>query len=223
MQITSIEEEEQIIQNLEELDSTLSLIKANLRKLKKKIDRIAQNNTKLSENLKPWINLFEIEKKVQISPNLDSEFKRVIYSNTIETPDIMGIKTMQNPFIDQNSSDLLNKSLAKNYGFTESSSMMMLSKSKLEGCETINNLDSEDNNSTLSVFTYTVLPDIFKQEYDLKKLYDFIAKRGTVSIDDVCKNFNDLQPEKLEIFINVLCRKNFIKQKKSFLTIENSL
>ncbi len=220
MPITSIEEEEQIIQNLEELDSTFSLIKGNLRRLKKKIDNISEVNKRLTNDLKPWINFFESKKNIEASQLSETQLSSARYTDTNCTPDIMGVKMPKNPFIEQNSSDLLNKPIVKNYPFTESSSTLG-NKSKLEEDEdTVPMLDSEENNSSLSSFSYSKIPEIFHQEKDVEKIYEFIAKNKSVSIDDICKKFTDLQPEKLEIFINLLCRKKFIKPKKNFLTIE---
>lgn len=223
MSSMSIEKEEQIIQNLEELDSTFSSIKSNLREMKMKIGRFAQTNKKLSADLEPWVTFFETEKKEEISPLSEMQLNSFKFCNVTGSPDVMSNTAPRNPFIEQNSSDLLNRSIFKDFkssGIIDSSSMMILNKSKLNNYDAEPVIDSDENHHNLSPFTYSKVPDIFHQEHELKQLYDFVAKNRTVSIEDICKNFDDLQPGKLEIFINLLCRKNFIRQENNYLSIE---
>lgn len=219
----SIEEDEQIIQNLEELDSTFSSIKSNLREMKVKVSRIALVNRKIAEDLGPWTRFFESEKKVETSPFSELQLHSLRFREVMDSPDVMNANAPKNPFIETNSSDLLNKSILKEYKgciASESSNTIMLNKSRFENYDTVVANDSEETEATLQPFSLSQIPEIFHQERDLKDLYDMIAHQKTVSVEDLCSKFEAISPEKLEIFINLLCRKNFIRQKNNYLTIE---
>lgn len=221
--MASIEEDEQIIQNLEELDSTFSAIKSNLREMKAKIGRIALVNRKIVDDLQPWMKFFDTERKVEISPLSELQLHSLRFREVMESPDVMSIGAPKNPFIDTNSSDLLNKSILKDYkgcAASESSNTILLNKSRFENYDTTIVNDSEETDTALQPFSLTQIPEIFHQERDLRSIYDLVASQRTVSVDDLCRRFGDIPPEKLEIFIGLLCRKNFVRQRNNCLTIE---
>lgn len=121
---------------------------------------------------------------------------------------------------------MLNRSTIKNIGrgiISETSSINALFKTDCEIDFTIANTTanySDDRGEILKHFNIDEIPEIFRKEKDLVNLYDYIFKNKTVSMDLVSKKFNQISNEKLDIFISLLCRKNFIKLKGGKLSIE---
>lgn len=223
MSFVNLEEEEKIIQSLEELDSTFSNIRSTLKSIKTKISRIASGNKRLCDDCSPWMNFFESGGMQNTSPLSLIHLNSLQFKDVIDSPDIMNVSSPKNPFMDINTSNLLNKSLMKENRSTtisDSSSTLHINKSRYETYESVVNGDSEESSIRLDPFDITKIPEIFQKENDLKYLYDFIELHRTVCLEDICHKFEMMPVEKLKIYISLLCRKNFIKQKGNNLTIE---
>jgi hypothetical protein len=220
MNLSAIEEDELIIQNLEELDCNFSSIKMTLREIKMKIEKISISSKNLLKDSEAWINFFEIEKKAEISPLSELHMNSLRYQGCADSPNIMNIQSPKNPFIETNSSELLNRSILKDLKIgSESNNEIVLNRSRFENYESHPIAESEDFEGELKEFKVEQLPEIFQGEKDLLDLYYFVKNKGTVSIEEIVARFIETPAEKLEIFINLLCRKNFIKQRENSLTI----
>ncbi|KAI4291465.1 hypothetical protein PAPHI01_0739 [Pancytospora philotis] len=222
--MSALEEDEQIIQHLEELDSIFSTVKINLRLMKAKIAGIAAVNKQLVSNLRPWSNFFSHGPSGQLSPLSELHLHSLQTARVADSPVVMKPCVPNNPFTDMNSSDLLAKSLLKNFkgsGASESSNTIVLNKSQFVGYDTDAVEDSDTADRALREFSLSEIPAIFHQEEALQALYEFIAERRSVTIDEVCRRFAEVPPEKLEIFASLLTRKKFIRQTSSSLTVDN--
>ena len=71
----------------------------------------------------------------------------------------------------------------------------------------------------LRPFDIMEIPTAFREERDLFDLYRFISENKTVTFEDVHCQFEDVSNEKLELFIGLLCRKNFVGLKNGKLTV----
>lgn len=222
---SSIEETELTILLLEEIDSNFSSIRLSLRSMKMKIAKLLEQRKQMISNCSPWLKFFESEIKTEFSPF--SELQISSFRKDIEnSPDTFNYGPPKNPFIELESSDLLNKSTIKNIGksiISEESSINNLCKTECDIDFTIANTTanlSEEQSETLRIFNINEIPEIFRQEKDLIDLYEYIYKYKTVNLEIIFKRFNQIPVEKLEIFISLLCRKNFIRQKNGKLIIE---
>lgn len=237
MSLNSIEEDEQIIHNLEELDSTFSSIRNNLREMKSKVLKISYSSRELATYLAPWTRFFEDTTKNQVSPLSDLHLNSLHFTGQLNnnfkenmsiitnSPNIMNVCSPRNPFKETNSSDLLTKSILKDFKSsgilaTDSSNTIILNKSQFGNYDTVVNCDSDENEHNLSTFSFSKVPDVFSQEEQLKTLYDFINTKKSVTVADICKEFEETSPEKLEIFIDLLLRKRFVRIVNNCLTTE---
>lgn len=215
-----IEEDEQIIKLLEDIDENFSSIKATLRDLKIKISKFSIKNKEIVMNCSPWINFFEAETKVEFSPLSELHLNSLKFKEINNSPNNLNFTTPNNPFIEAESSELLNKSIFKriNYCSTSSSTPILLDKPGLENSDNKCNHDSDE--TEIKPFQLNLLPPIFQKETDLLDLYNFIQKHRSVSLESIIENFKDISHEKLKILVSLLCRKNFVRQKDSKITIE---
>lgn len=218
--LSSIEEDEQRIKLLEEIDENFSAIKATLRELRIKIGKFSEKNKEIVLNCMPWAHFFETEAKVEFSPLSELHLNSLKYKELNNSPGNLNFTTPNNPFIEAESSELLNKSIFKKINFcsTSSSTPVMFEKPGLENIDNKSFPDSDD--TEIRAFQTNLLPPVFQNEEDLFNLYNFIQKNGSVSLESIIENFKDISHEKLEILISLLCRKNFVKQKNSKITVE---
>lgn len=223
MPLSPLEEDEQAIQVLEELDSHFSSIRVSLREMRMKIARISGLSKQLVEDCAPWVKFFETEVKAELSPLSELQLNSLKFREIANSPDNLNYDPPRNPFIEAESSDLLNRSILKNLKCnttTDSSSAVVLTKGTLENYDNTAAADSEDFECEIRPFDASKIPSIFQTEKDLFSLYEFVRCNRAVSVELIARNFTETPPEKLEIFISLLCRKQFVKQKNGKLTID---
>lgn len=224
MPFSSIAEDEQIIELLEEIDENFSAIKTTLRDLKIKFGKIAGKSKEIVDDCKPWINFFDVQTKSVFSPLSDLQLNSLGYTQIAQSPDNLKYASPKNPFIEMESSELLNKSLFKDIktdSHSFSSTPICIDKENNTGNQkTTRQCDSEDTEYDIKPFEKELLPEIFQEERDLIDLYNFIVSKGSVSVENILEKFSEVQPEKLEILISFLCRKRFVKQKNARITVE---
>ncbi|KAI5148225.1 hypothetical protein ENBRE01_0185 [Enteropsectra breve] len=211
-----IEKKEEIIFYLEELDSTFAVIKNQLREIRMKIGRLCKENRVMLEGFKHWCHIFHVPLTVEVSPLSELALHSIRHLDVAESPNVMSTRSPNNPFIDHDSSSLLNRMLVT--GANENNTNVYKSEAKKEKCG-YEQHDSEEHDSRIIPFDKVLLPDIFQNEEELLQLYEFINRKKSVTLEDVINNFECVPGEKLAIFINLLCRKNFVKQKNKYLTI----
>ncbi|KAI5168565.1 hypothetical protein PAEPH01_0238 [Pancytospora epiphaga] len=222
MGLSELEREELVIQTLEELDSTFSTIKNNLRVMKTKIGKLSALNRRLVEDFEPWSRFFGVEINTHVSPLSELQMPSLNAKAVMDSPDITNLNVPKNPFIETNSLEFINRSILNGYKGaveSESSNTPVLNKSQFEKYETVIVNDSEDQEEPPKDFSFSVFPEIFRQEIELRALYDFVVEMKTVTVDEICKKFGETSPEKLEIFISLLCRKRFFIQTGNSLSI----
>ncbi|ELA42879.1 uncharacterized protein VICG_00194 [Vittaforma corneae ATCC 50505] len=223
MPLSSIKEDEEIIQVLEEIDENFSAVKNTLRELRLKIGRVGERSREVVEDCQPWVRFFEVQTKQEFSPFSDLHLNSLKYKEVVQSPDNLSYSSPKNPFVEIESSELLNKSLFKELKLnlaTSSSVSCINAGSNIENPKNMQNNDSEDTDYDIRPFEKSLLPEIFQDESDLIELYDFIKKHRSVSLEHIVDNFRSIPPEKLEILISVLCRKRFVKHKNSKISIE---
>lgn len=223
MPLFSIREDEEIIQVLEEIDENFSAVKSTLRELRLKIGKMAERSREIAEDCKPWAKFFEVRPKQEFSPFSDLHLNSLRYKEVVQSPDNLNYSSPKNPFVEVESSELLNKSLSKdlklNLAASSSGSCIGVG-SNVENPKNTQSNDSEDTDYGLRPFEKALLPEIFQNEPSLAELYGFIEKHRSVSLEHIVSSFGDIPPEKLEILISVLCRKRFVRHKNSKITIE---
>lgn len=223
MTLYSIEEDEQTIKLLEEIDENFSILKSTLKELRMKIGKMAEKNKSIVEDCKPWIKFFEIQTKEDFSPFSDLHLNSLKYNEIYKSPENLNNTVPKNPFVEQESSELLNRSILKNLKINTGSFSSTPIIHSISGVEAQNNTvcnDSEDIDSEIRPFEKELLPEIFQNEADLIKLYEFIQLKRTVTIENICNQFKDIPVEKIEILVSVLLRKQFVRQKKHDITVE---
>lgn len=220
MSLSPLEETEIIIRLLEDIDSNFSSIRANLREMKSKISRLSKKQKLLVKNVSPWINFFEIESKKEFSPLSEMNLTSLNFREIVDSPVALRIDIPKNPFTEAGSSEILKKSILKyqpkdsthNSNFNE----MLKPVNSLDNANETINLSETENE--IKPFNISDLPRIFQDEDDIASIYNFIAEKGIISKEKVLERFNNLPNEKLDIFIRLLCRKNFVKQTNGMLT-----
>ncbi|KAM0681715.1 hypothetical protein GINT2_000229 [Glugoides intestinalis] len=223
MSYSSIAEDEQIIELLEEIDENFSAIKTTLRDLKIKFGNVAGKNREIVDDCKPWINFFEVQTKSAFSPLSDLQLNSLGYTQLAQSPDNLKYSSPKNPFVEMESSELLNKCIFKDIKTDSpsfSSTTLCIDKENSENPKAKEQCDSEDTEYDIKPFERELIPEIFQEEHDLIDLYNFILSRGSVSVENILEKFSEVQPEKLEILISFLCRKRFVKQKNASITVE---
>lgn len=219
--LASIEEDEQIIKLFEEIDESFSSIKTTLRELRIKIGQLSEKNKDIVSNFAPWINFFEIETRIDCSPLSELSFNSLKYKELGNSPATLNSKAPNNPFIEAESSELFNKSIFKKMQCCSPSSSTAVLTEEITNKENSENRCSPDSDETEIIpFRLDLLPAVFQKEPDLFNLYAFIQKHRAVSVEAIISNFKDISHEKLEILVSLLCRKNFVRQKNSKITIE---
>lgn len=218
--LKSIEEDEQVIKLLEEIDESFSAIKTTLRELRIKVSKLSEKNKDIVSSCTPWINFFEAENKIEFSPLSELHLNSLKYRDVNNSPLNLNYAAPKNPFIEAESSELLNKATLKNiHCCSGSSSTQVFIEKQSPGNSSIKSSPDSDENEIIP-FQVDLLPAVFQKETDLFNLYNFIQKNRSVSVESIISNFKEISHEKLEILVSLLCRKNFVKQKNSRITIE---
>lgn len=221
MVLSSIREDEEIIKELEDIDENFSAIKSTLRELRLKIAMVAEKNREIVEDSRPWIKFFEVQSPQNFSPFSELHLNSLKLNDHTHSPNNLNLSTPRNPFVEAESSELLNRSLCKalKMALTPSSSCVVSDQNN-DNLRTVPQIDSEDTNHDIVPFEKSLLPEIFQNEEDLAGLYNFIKKHRSVSLEHIVEHFKEISPEKLEILVSLLCRKRFVKQKDSKITVE---
>lgn len=220
MTLSSIKENEEIIQVLEEIDENFSAIKTTLRELRLKIGKMAEKNKEIVEDCKPWIKFFDVHNNPEFSPFSDLHLASLKYKEISQSPNNLSSSTPKNPFVEIESSELLNRSIFKDLKASSSHNLSLESINITNEKENIPNNDSDETDHGLKPFEKSQLPEIFQNETDLDELYFFIQKNRSVSLEDITDHFKNISPEKLEILISILCRKRFVKIINSKITVD---
>lgn len=219
MALNILEEDEQIIQLLEEIDSNYSSIRVLLRDMRVKIGRLSVQNKQVISDCEPWIKFFESGFRNEHSPISELQFSSSKFKELENSPNLLNYSAPKNPFVEIETSELFNKSLLKSLKSSvtnESSLAHEATPSKVN----VTVCDSEENDLQIRNFDIKEIPSIFQNEKDLFDLFKFIQSNRSVALEIVSKSFDFLPPEKLDIFISLLCRKQFIKQKNGKLSVE---
>jgi len=222
MALNILEEDEQIIQLLEEIDSNYSSVRVLLRDMRVKIGRLSVQNKQVINDCEPWIKFFESGFRNGHSPISELHFSSSKFKELENSPNLLNYSAPKNPFVEIETSELFNKSLLKSFksSVTSESSISSLVHEATPSKANVTVCDSEENDLQIRNFDIKEIPSIFQNEKGLFDLFKFIQSNRSVALEIVSKSFDFLPPEKLDIFISLLCRKQFIKQKNGKLTVE---
>lgn len=232
-----VEEEEEIIRNLEEIDSNFSSINRTLKDIRNILDKVTERNKSISKDLKPWQNFFDIPAQLKhlghnaenIEHHYNKDLKRKeIYNthiNEMNSPIVMKFSSPGNPFLDnsprpcqhdQTSSEIVNRTLLKaldqrfqpfNPNDTTSSTPNVVVKHPSLAEE-----DEETDSSDIISFRVEALPPIFKDEKFIGDVYSYIADRSSVAVEELYQAFPSLPREKIDIFLDFFGKRHYIKK-----------
>ncbi|KAM0679003.1 hypothetical protein BDAP_000494 [Binucleata daphniae] len=173
-----MEDQEEIIEQLEKLDLTLSNIRRTFKQIENKIDCYEIKNKEVVTNLQPWIRFFSLNEATQEAKN-----------NNVNIENNAKIDTNYDKKEQTSVDDPLNYQQANEHENSDSSSLLTLD--------------------------FDALPQTFKNEKILMKIFDCIKKSKKILINDlfsICK-----EEDKLKIFLNVLINKKMIKIENEYI------
>ena len=148
-----------------------------------------------------WIRFFDAAGElVEMNASIHKEYHQEIEIH--ETPVTMRFSSPKNPFIDNTSSEILNRTFLgdldqrfeSNHLLSVTSSNVTPIRSKEIGSHI------ESDSSGIFPFDPDTIPSAFKNENDLFLIYEFICNAM-------------LSQDKMDIFIDLLLRKKFISKK----------
>lgn len=194
-----IKKDEEIISALEQLDSTFSQINRVLKQIKRKVDKMEESNRALIGDCDPWCRFFGLE--------------RTEAAETAETPQQLATDTQSflkhsspvNPFCKGRGSR------ADAGAERESGTLETYADGSLQASDTMV--------TDLVDFDQELLPDGFREIDEIRMIYYFIEKRRTVSVEEVYERFGSVSRELMDILLDVLIRKNFVRLEGSSLSV----
>lgn len=206
-----IEEEEKIVNYLEDIDSTFSSINRRLKEILTRISDMEKINSKVIKDFGPLMKMFNIK---QSDPLLHKE-EDLVYNENSSV--ILKTSSPKNPFMDTASSELLNRTIFNKF----EDSVKISSSSVLEECKyTCSNVYYEDSSSSDIVgFDLEKIPDLFKNENHLFEVYNFIKERKSVKFEEIIENFDNVDCEKIVIYLDLLRNKKFIKRRDNLFYV----
>lgn len=215
------EVEEETICILEEIDNTFSSINRTLRDIRGFVERIGGKNKKMVQDLSPWIRFFDAGEPDRTNTGQKyHEVERVTFQEieTHETPVTMRFSSPKNPFVDNTSSEILNRTLLGDLDkrfhnivpSVASSGDLSVQNGEIESY-------NESDSSALIPFDLDIIPPVFRNEKDLFVIYEFISNGSGVDVKDVYDKFSVLPREKVSVFVDLLLRKKFISMKEGIL------
>lgn len=221
MKLSSLQEDEEIIQLLEEIDSNFSEIRLHARELKMKIAVFAGKTKQIAENCNGWMRFFETEKNIDFSPFSDLHLSSLKTKELENSPNNLNYTAPKNPFLELETSELLNRSVIKHLKENVSSEILIPDEQeKLNDIKDETFFESDEKENIFKPFNLKDFPAIFQKEQDLTELYKFIELKKCVTFDQIASHFKDISTEKLQIFITLLTRKKYIKSKNQIITFE---
>jgi hypothetical protein len=193
-----IEKDEEIINSLEELDSTFSQINKVLRLLRCKVEAVEAANKSLIRGCNTWCNFFGI-KKAQKDTTAEHHAQDAHHS--FETQSVLKPSSPVNPF----------------HRRDEASDEKLLPTEMTFGDD--NSWINDTEASELVDFSQQLLPEGFKEIDEIKMIYYFVQQHGAVAVDEVYERFSDISRELMNIFLDMLIRKNFIRWSENKLIV----
>ncbi|KAH9410564.1 hypothetical protein HK407_12g16950 [Ordospora pajunii] len=223
--------EEEIIHIMEEIDCTFSSINRTLRKMKEILERVEKENKQIVSNLGPWQRFFCIGSTEEII----TEYPRnVTTQNDIdescaddtciqdESSMSMKLSSPRNPFVDNGSSETLNRTFLGdlearfNWSNAENTSSSIVPVIEERGFEFQEESESSD---AILPFNPSMLPPAFQTDEGIFIVYRYIAGCSGATIEDICRGAPMLGRKRIQIFVDMLLRKKFIgKRGASFRT-----
>lgn len=194
-----IKKDEEIISALEQLDSTFSQINRVLKQIKRKVNEMEESNRALIEDCDPWCRFFGLE--------------RTEATETAETPQQLATDTQSflkhsspvNPFC-KGHSGKADANAERENGASET-----FIDGSVQASDTMV--------SDLVDFDQELLPDGFREIDEIRMIYYFIEKRRTVSVEEVYERFSSVSRELMDILLDVLIRKNFVRLEENRLSV----
>lgn len=189
-----IEQDEEIIKNLEELDTTFSRINKVLRSLKNKVEAIEETNRAIIRDCSPLREFFALGDAQRLGLEEDAAGSEV--PNTVDTQSFLKHSSPMNPFRRR---DGVSTEVSRSPPNDISSIAEETAKA------------SDSMVSELVEFDQDLLPEGFRDIEEVQMIYYFVEKRRSVSLDEIYVRFGNVSRELMDIFLDVLIRKNFVR------------
>lgn len=217
-----IETEEEIICVLEEIDSRFSSINRTLRGIRACVERMGEDSQNIARDVEPWIRFFststasrdvDVCEQLEICSGVDGKESGHVGSETHMSPETMRFSSPRNPFVDNTSSEIVNRTFLGDLGkrfetgrMESSSSILMVVESG--GVEEKN--EDQESSDGVVLFDMEKIPPAFRNEKELVQIYDFVCRNPGVHVEDVYRELQTQSRDKTDIFIGLLVRKRFV-------------
>ncbi|KAM0673323.1 hypothetical protein GVAV_003291 [Gurleya vavrai] len=204
-----MENEEEIIEQLEKLDQTVSKIKRLFKEIYGKTEIFKKQNIELVDNLQPFVRFFDLKDEKIENENF-TVINSTIVKENLNSPfgPIKEIYGKNENAINNTFSHTRKENIALEETFINLSAHNIVN---IE--EDVKILEFESDSSSLTEFNLFELPAAFQKENLIEKLYLYIKNNGKVSLSKIYSFFDD--KEKIDLFLSVLANKNFIKIKNN--------
>lgn len=224
--------EEEIIEKLEEIDTTFSKINKVLESIKNKSNNFSIKNKKIIEDLHKYFNLFDIkQRKNKNSFNLEISFDDKLSLNEKSEVSKNSYKHMHEEMGESNPFD---SSLVKEVYVEEEDNLNGNEESSIEIPESIHaetfsvikenkkikhneSRFFSDLSSSLVKIEEISLPNIFKTDENLFKVYEFIKEKKNVKYEEILNKFKFLDGDTLEIYVQLFISKHLVRCKNGVL------
>lgn len=189
-----IEKDEEIIKSLEELDSTFSQINRVLKHLREKVEAVEERNRVLIQDCAPLRGFFGLG--ATRSLGLGEGLPVSEAPNTVDTQSFLRPSSPVNPFYKRGA-------VPSEGERTHPTDVSSVAEETAKASDSIV--------SELLDFDQELLPEGFKDIEEVRMIYYFVERRRSVSLDEVYERFGNVSRELMDIFLDVLIRKNFVR------------
>lgn len=194
-----IKKDEEIISALEQLDSTYSQINRVLKQIKRKVDEMEESNRALIGDCHPWCRFFGLE-GAEAAETAETQEQLAT-----DTQSFLKHSSPVNPFCRGRGSKA-DANVEKGNGTSET-----FADGSMQASDTMV--------SELVDFDQELLPDGFREIDEVRMIYHFIEKRRTVSVEEVYERFSSVSRELMDILLDVLIRKSFVRLEENRLSV----
>lgn len=215
--------EEEIIDKLEEIDITFSKINNVLQSIKLKLNKNSKKNKQIINDFRKYFNLFDI-KKQERSLELENEFSKSI-----------SLENLKYNLNELNESNPFDSSLTKEVSIENEEEEEKLETKSFEIPDSLqtepfyienkkikhneSRLFISDLSSSLIKINDVELPNVFKGDNNLLKVYDFIKESKTIKYSKVLEYFKEIDNDILEVYIQLFISKHLIRCKNGILSV----
>ena len=162
----------------------------------------------------------------EISKNLKILHKNMLQIKLNSSKMSINLENLKNLFDSKNNKNFSNKKFDEESQNQESSNKNInCDRNEMfednTFCKTgIENETSSVLNSSFNEFDNNDLPEIFKNDQNVEKIYNFIKKYSPVKIQSIYDKFSNLSDQKVDIYFYLLISKRVIKVKSGLAYVK---